>query len=142
MILKINCEFNYLGTWCKCKQIKRKWYEIGGRGCMEYSDRPIINLLNENNIKFDLLNSITYTKRIGGISGYHSLLKKQHYKNWYSELPNELDDDRLFGNFEFPYHEWLYIDGKHYDFVNFNGVDSVFDMKWMIDYFYYVKNKH
>ena len=109
--------------------------------CDEFT-YDIINLLNENNIKFDLLNSITYTKRIGGISGYHSLLKKQHYKNWYSELPNELDDDRLFGNFEFPYHEWLYIDGKHYDFVNFNGVDSVFDMKWMIDYFYYVKNKH
>lgn len=41
MILKINCEFNYLGTWCKCKQIKRKWYEIGGKGCIEYSDQPI-----------------------------------------------------------------------------------------------------
>jgi hypothetical protein len=101
----------------------------------------VINLLNDNDIKFDLLNSITYTKRVGGISGNHVLLKKQYYENWYSKLPSELNNDKYFGNFEFPYHEWLYIDGKHYDFINFNGVDSVFDMKWMIDYFEYVKNK-
>ena len=36
MTVKINCEFNNLGAWCKCKQVKRKWYEIGGRGCIEY----------------------------------------------------------------------------------------------------------
>ena len=36
MIVKINCDYNCLGAWCKCKQVKRKWYEIGGRGCIEY----------------------------------------------------------------------------------------------------------
>ena len=39
MTIKINCEFNDLGAWCKCKQVKRKWYQIGGRGCMEYPDQ-------------------------------------------------------------------------------------------------------
>jgi len=24
MTVKINCEFNNLGAWCKCKQVKRK----------------------------------------------------------------------------------------------------------------------
>ena len=107
--------------------------------CDEFTS-DVINLLNQYNIKFDLLNSITYTERIDGISGYHSLLKKQIYKNWYSELPEELNDDKYFGSFEFPYHEWLYINGKHYDFIDFDGVNSVFDMQWMIDYFDYVKN--
>ena len=44
--------------------------------CDEFTS-DVINLLNQYNIKFDLLNSITYTERIDGISGYHSLLKKQ-----------------------------------------------------------------
>lgn len=29
MTVKINCEFNNLGAWCKCKKVKRKWYELG-----------------------------------------------------------------------------------------------------------------
>lgn len=130
-------------------EVRNKWIENYGSeevveeeamysACDEFT-YDIIKLLQDNNIKFDLLNSITYTKRIGGISGFHSLLKKDNYKNWFSRLPKELDNDKYFGEFEFPYHEWLYIDGKHYDFVNFDGVNSVFDMKWMIDYFDYVK---
>lgn len=101
----------------------------------------VISLLNKNNINFDVLNSITYSKRKGGMSGYDSLVKRQNYKKWYSKLPKELYDDKYFGEFEFPYHEWLYIDGKHYDFINYDGVDSVFDMKWMMDYFDEVKKQ-
>ena len=132
-------------------EIRKKWIEDYGSeedaeqnamysACDQFA-YDVINLLNDNKIKFDLLNSITYTKRDGGISGYHSLLKKQYYDYWYSKLPEDLNDDTYFGNFEFPYHEWLFMDGKHYDFMNFKGVNSVFDMKWMIDYFDYVKNR-
>lgn len=90
------------------------------------------------NIEYDLLNSITYAKRFGGISGNHALLKKKYYTSWYSLLPVKYNDDKYFGNFEFPYHEWLYVDGKHYDFIDYNGCESVFEMKWMKDYFDYV----
>lgn len=131
-------------------EVRNKWIEEYGSeedaeseamyaSCDQFS-YDVVQLLNANSIKFDLLNSITYTERVGGVSGYHSLIKMQNYKNWYSELPKELNNDRYFGNYEFPAHEWLYIDGKHYDFMNFDGADSVFDMKWMIDYFSYVKS--
>jgi len=131
-------------------KIRNQWIENFGEDAEEeamYSDcdsfaADIIDLLEENNIKYDLLNSITYTKRIGGISGVHSLLKRKTYKKWYSKLPETLNDDNYFGEFEFPYHEWLYIDGKHYDFINYNGVDSVFDMTWIKDYFNYVEEEN
>jgi len=59
MTIKIDCKFNNLGAWCKCKQVKRKWYEMGGRGCIEYpyqtnkcvykesTLRPEINLIKQ-----------------------------------------------------------------------------------------------
>lgn len=36
MKVKVNCEFNYCGAWCNCPEVKRKWFEIGGKGCVEY----------------------------------------------------------------------------------------------------------
>jgi hypothetical protein len=30
-----------MGAWCKCKQIKQKWFEIGGKSCIEYGNNPI-----------------------------------------------------------------------------------------------------
>lgn len=128
-------------------EVKNSWIERYGSDAEEeamYAScdgfaNDVIELLNKSNIKFDLLNSITYTKRVGGPSGYQKFVKKKNYKNWYSKLPKELDDDRYFGDFEFPYHEWLYIDGKHYDFKNLTGADSVFEMEWMKDYFEEVK---
>lgn len=41
MILKIRCKYNNLGSWCKCDQVKRKWYHIGGKPCIEYGDNQV-----------------------------------------------------------------------------------------------------
>jgi hypothetical protein len=41
MILKIHCKYNNLGAWCKCGQVKRKWYHIGGKPCIEYGDNQV-----------------------------------------------------------------------------------------------------
>ena len=58
MILKIHCKYNNLGAWCKCDQVKRKWYHIGGKECIEYND-----------IRFRVKNKINYVS--------NSLLKEQ-----------------------------------------------------------------
>jgi hypothetical protein len=41
MQIKINCEFNEYGAYCNCKEVKRKWYQITGRKCVEYPYRII-----------------------------------------------------------------------------------------------------
>ena len=48
MILKINCKYNNLGAWCKCDQVKRKWYHIGGKECIEYRDNQVNCIYKES----------------------------------------------------------------------------------------------
>lgn len=51
MNLKVNCKFNDTNVWCKHKIIKRSFFGIGARCCIEYSDNPIKCELKEDKIK-------------------------------------------------------------------------------------------
>ena len=125
-------------------QIKNDWIKQYGvdaeeeamyASCDEFASN-VSSELEDNEIECKILNTICYSKRIGGTSGYDVLVYRKKYNRWgNSVLPDYINNLKYFGEIEFPFHEWIYSNGKHYDFINSDGVDNVFDLQIFKDYF-------
>lgn len=130
-------------------RIKSDWIEKYGKdaedesmyaSCDEFANRIALDL-EDNKIEYNILNTMSYSKRVGmsgDVSGFDTLVYRKKYNRWNSKLPYYINDPKYFGKYEFPYHEWIYVKGKHYDFVSSDGVDSAFDLQIFKDYFKYI----